>query len=643
MTNAARAQTARVSARTGQHDGYSRLVFDWPGAVKQSLKSPQLGTLVISFDKAAQLDLSQAELDKTLNIFAVNAIAQDPLSVQIGIPKSSRYRSFNAGSKVVVDVYDPTDGVRDKAPQQISQHQETPQKQPPAKEDHTAHAAVKTAVKVEPVESENLPQIKAPKLTQPLLISLASSKSMGLAVFESQGQLWIVNDAPGVFVTPQISGPNAKAFQPMETVDLKDGAAFITHAPQNGSIRTQGGGLLWKIIMGPQDAKAKPVAPIRKSGKILWPFREPGKLIKIKDPQTGFMLYVVTSKNAKDFSGLAYRFVEFDVLPAQAGLVLRPKVEDLAVKITDAGVEVTRTGGLSVTSEAQIAAREKQAAPDHAAKADAGPVIFNFKDWQLGGLKAVPDNHAIMMGALNDMPERARDEAIMNLAKMYLANALAPESLGFLHILEQNAPDLAQTPEFRAIRGAARALAYKSEGAFSDLSTKDLERFPEIGLWKAFALADLGDWQQAIEVIPENIGVLYEYPEFIATRLGLVAAEVELRAGRIAVANEILEIVKQYTASMNAPQKAALAYLQGESARQAGDTDKTIELWEPLTKGPDDLYRAKAGLALTRLKVNEGALKPAAAIDNLERLRYAWRGDELESLINYWLGRTYFE
>src|SRR5690606_9872785 len=90
-------------------------------------------------------------------------------------------------------------------------------------------------------------------------------------------------------------------------------------------------------------------------------------------------------------------------------------------------------------------------------------------------------------------------------------------------------------------------------------------------------------------------------------------------------------------------QQAALTYLKGEAARQGRKYDQTRKLWEELAKGPDDLYRTRANLALTRLQVDQKKMNREDEINHLERLRYAWRGDELEAQINYWLGRAYFQ
>lgn len=85
-------------------------------------------------------------------------------------------------------------------------------------------------------------------------------------------------------------------------------------------------------------------------------------------------------------------------------------------------------------------------------------------------------------------------------------------------------------------------------------------------------------------------------------------------------------MVQPVASKMPFQYKYALNYLMGEAARQKGDAAKAIELWQPQIKGKDYLYRAKAGLSLTRLELDQKKIKPAEAIDRLEALRYSWRG-----------------
>lgn len=666
-----------VGVRTGAHVDYSRLVFDWASRAPYEVKKINDTKLEVAFKVAANLDTSTLNANKVGNIIGVEVLSQDPARIAVVIPSGSRHRAFYAGSKLVLDVYNPPSGARVATAPKVSkpkQAEEAPkaeaeneQAQPPeiTPETTAETTTLETALDIETTQATiaavpevlKQPPPQLPVKGQPTgsnLITASSSRSIGLAVFGRGDRLWIVNDQKDLLLKPRVDGPDAQRLLPLQTVDLSNAKAYTAARLPASDVRTQGGGLLWKVIVSPQSENrpyaTKPIEPRRENvsagdvrgGKIIWPFEEPGAVVDVVDPVTGTTLKVVTAKSAKDFSGPARRFVDFDVLPSYAGLVIAPKVSDLNVRIVETGVEISRPAGLALLSPLKIEANKPQS-PKRESLAKAATRMFDFKNWQLGGLAAVRENHAIILAELNGLPKTQQDESFMTLAKMYLSHAMGAEALGFLSAVAQNNPDLSKTPEFRAIRGAARAIDYKTLEAFSDLSTQGLEAFDEIGFWKAYVLADLGDWQQAIDFMPKKAEILYDYPALVLDRVGLAAAEVALRAGNTELSNEILTLIEENLDTLNAPQIAALKYLKGEMARQNGDLEKTKEYWEPLVSGPDDLYRAKAGLAYARLLVDQGELSPGKAIDNLERLRYAWRGDELEGQINYWLGRTYFE
>lgn len=712
-----------VRIRTGEHDEYSRLVFDWPKSVEYDVENITEDQLRLTFKKAASLDVSNA--NPVANIRSMDILSETPLRLTLSIPAGSRSRVFRAGERVVVDIYNPPGG-KPTPPDRFAVHMETtgpaneprhtpepaqaqaqieklpsppspehkPESEPapvtkaeatapvehptppvpsttqpetqhtqkPEKPEtgnmpdaHALRAPVATpAVAPEKVETEPLAPLERlakERSPQATLISLSSTQALGIGVFELRDGLWVINNRPELLASPSISGPEASYFKPLRHMDLERAKAFITKTRDGTQVRGEGGGIFWKIIISPAENMPEPVQLRRigvnkneaRGGHILWPFKEADKIISLTDPVSGRTIQVVTVKNAKDFAGPALRFIDFETLPSPVGLAVIPKVDDLEISITSEGVKITRPGGLTLMpEEAVLTAQSASLKPDRLDYRETRR-IFDFGNWQMGGLEAMQDNKNIILAGLHDSPESQRIENIVTLAKMHLANGHAPEALGFLRFARTEVPDLETNTEFLALRGAARALAGQSEAAFHDLSIKPLTDFEEIGFWRAFVLADLGDWQQAMDVLPKNIDTLYDYPPYVIIPLGLGLAEVELRAGRTQTADEILRLVESNKHSLLPPQEAALQYLQGESARQQNDIDRTKMLWENLSEGPDDRYRAKAGLALTRLEAERKDISPEEAIDHLERLRYAWRGDQLEIQIGYWLGRAYFE
>lgn len=680
----------QLSVRSGEHEGYSRLVFDWDGDVSyQAEETPQ--GIELRFNRAATIP----ENIGAANISALQVTSADPLNVRIIAPDRERFRTLKVGNRVVVDIYGDAPAqqqVRTEVSPQVQRNPEPPA-MPPQEDLAQAEANIPDNLRgvaarlgladefpqlrtnaqnvqndeMRSGEEEEEPSSSAEIVRETLpptlrkqesdsdaatLFTLSSTSAIGLAVFEYAGRLHIMTNRPDVAVRPQLSGANIEYFQPVETVRNPQGRLFLTRTMPGEVMRAQGSGLLWNIIVGGQKDERSPIKPVRvdvpsetraRGGRLIWPMKTAAKVLDIEHPVTKEPLKIVTVDRADDFAGKPQSFVDFDVFPSIVGLAIRPKVDDLAVEITPRGVEVSRPDGLSILPDTSIASVEEKK-PRIARPRDPNErTIYNFAEWEMGGLDALNQNRNIIISGMGDMTEDAQIESLITLAKMNLASGRGAEALGFLNYASQKMPELIQNPEFLALRGAAKAFDWKTDWALSDFNNDILDPYKEIGLWRAFVLADLGDWQQAYEVLPKDFLALLDYPSMIRNRLGVVLTEVYLRGGELKKAENLFTLIEEGKDPLNAELDAALQYLKGEFFRQKDDFEQTKALWEPLTEGPDDLYRVKAGLALTRLLVDKNQLSPRQAIDSLERLRYAWRGDELEAQVNYWLGRTYFE
>lgn len=720
-----------VNLRSGEHRGYTRLVFDWPQSVTYEMKEQGDGAFVLTFGKAGTVNPAV----KGKNIQGVTVLTQDPLSVSVKVPSGAKGRTFPVNNRVVVDIYDP----ENPAPPPVAttpQPEEpksatvaaAPAKTPPkpapkpapsvkegsvqevseasvSKPDEASLQEVTQALsaianisaevinKDRPRAPESAPQTLAentaepaqsvppsadvagamstpnsaqptsePPQGQPIAdmaqdtvqahkFTLSSTMSVGLAAFEDFGKIWLVTDRSDLLVKPTVSGPQAEKFQPVTEQEFDGGRAYMAPSALGVNFRGEGGGLLWSVIVSPEKGDANPISLQRsgidkskpRSGKIVFPFQSARGILNVPDPVTGSIIKVVTVEEASDFTGASRSFVDFDLLESPVGLAIRPKVDDLDIKITPEGVEITRPGGLSILPEEMISGVEKDDFTSRMAQPTDERRIFNFADWKMGGLGALNENRNVILSGMGNMSKGSQIENLVTLAKMQLANGRGAEALGFLDFAETEMPELAQNPEFLSLRGVAKAFDWKTDEAFTDLSSPILKDYEEIEIWRGFALADLGDWQQARDVLPESIAPVRDYPSEIRNRLGIVLAEIYLRSGDLDKAKRLFTLIEKDKDTLNLAHDAALQYLKGEAARQEGNLEETKTLWTALSKGPDDLYRVKAGLSLARLQLENKEITPAQAIDALERLRYAWRGDELEAQVNYWLGRTYFE
>ncbi len=645
---------ADLNVRTGAHEQYSRLVFDWTATVEYTIDRSDKSRLIIEFSAAATLNAKAAKSNPVANISALESLSSDPLKVAISIPKDSRVRDLKAGNKVIIDVYHPPGGAQKQEKLAVKKSEPEAAKKPAEKTQspETAEIIEATEAKTPDVPLEEAPKLR--KLTmreEPTLVTVSSTQNFGMAVFELGGRLWMVNDKSNLLIKPQLSGPLAEQLSPITDVKGLQGKAHTLLLPEGQTTKGNGGGILWRVLVGrgleldeaPEPKRVEVNRADARSGKILWPLKGARAVLDFKDPVSGHDIKVVTVEEAKQYAGPPREFIDFEVLYSPVGLAIIPKVSDLNMQIVRGGVEISRPGGLTMVEESLLAsmtAKKIQAEDDDTLVMTR---VFDFKAWQLGGIPSLLENKRIILAGLKELPETAQAESLLTLGKMYLSNSMGPEALGVLDFAAQERPGLFGNPEFTALHGAASALSSHNIDAFSYLSQDILIPFEEVHYWRAYILADEGDWQQAAEILPKKFAPLYDYPVLLQNRLLPRLAEIALRSGDLKSAEELLAIIEKNKKEMQDPQKASLVYLQGELFRQQKNTKKTKKLWKPLTVGSDDLYRAKAGLSLARLKVAEGEITPEEAIDDLERLRYAWRGDQLEVQINYWLGRTYFE
>ncbi len=92
-----------VPVRFGEHESFSRVVFDWTREVGYRLERAN-GRVVIRFDLPAAVELSAAERGLPPLIDSVEVTRDGPgLAVAIGIAEGARVRHYRVGLKVVVD------------------------------------------------------------------------------------------------------------------------------------------------------------------------------------------------------------------------------------------------------------------------------------------------------------------------------------------------------------------------------------------------------------------------------------------------------------------------------------------------------------------------------------------------------------
>ncbi|HVO04526.1 MAG TPA: hypothetical protein VMT54_20175 [Candidatus Cybelea sp.] len=97
-----------VPIRVGEHEGYSRLAFDWPKDVAYAVKrSGDAAELVFASPASIDLEKVVGDLPPRLNGLSV-APTGNGVSVKIALKPGTVLRDFRSGKTVVLDIYDQT-------------------------------------------------------------------------------------------------------------------------------------------------------------------------------------------------------------------------------------------------------------------------------------------------------------------------------------------------------------------------------------------------------------------------------------------------------------------------------------------------------------------------------------------------------
>jgi tetratricopeptide (TPR) repeat protein len=690
---------AAVQSRAAMHENYSRLVFDWPGDVPYQLEKQEDGKLSLKFEQAGAIPVGGLAMSDDDNIRAVTLVNgdSDAPEVLIDIPGESRFRHFNIGGRVIIDIYNPAgtapralkDGevktvngeiVAAQAPVETpepSEPEAEPQEGEPANSEDVS--AVVTAEEVEEAETtDTLAEvdmsavISASALDEvreelrPHVLAVSSTEAIGIAVFERYGYLWTVIDRADIPFAPILNGPQVDRFGTMEEFEVQGGLAYRMKLPDDIDLHVygEGGGLVWRVVISPT-SKPENYIPLQRSftnkrsirsGIAYWEVDDVTKILELADPMVGDIIRIGTVGRSDLFAGPAQVYPEYNILRSPVGFAVQSKADDLGLAVSERGLEITKPGGLVLTREDELTRHAGAGemmllsnVPDPQDSRFTGSQnerrMYHFNRWMMGGEQAIEQNERILMQDMGNKSKSQRTEDVLTLAKMYIANGRGPEALGFLDLASKEVPALTSNAEFLALRGAAYALSHKFELAFRDFSQDVLKDYKELDYWRAFTLAWLEDWRQSMQMLPDDFDIIMTYPIALLERVGVKLAEVALRHGNVNKAEELLAALNQSRPKLMMSTQAGMDYLLGEANRQIGDIKNARKIWNKLLTSMDDFFRARAGLALTMLELqeNDDPETMKSAINRLEGLRFAWRGDELEARVNSLLGQLYLE
>ncbi|WP_372396503.1 hypothetical protein ABMY26_12040 [Azospirillum sp. HJ39] len=260
--------------------------------------------------------------------------------------------------------------------------------------------------------------------------------------------------------------------------------------------------------------------------------------------------------------------------------------------------------------------------------------------------------------ALDGAQGRARAEAQIALVRFLLARAMDEEGRAALEAAASRSPAPDQRYSLRILGDAFRALDREDEPDDNLFVQLPPGAMPDHHVWRSVALAPTR-WAAAKDGLPIALRRLLDYPADLRSRLLTTLAAAADAAGDAAALNLIvLEMITVDSTGMTdgrldyfrgrlAELKAAPADTPGtaqgaaQGAAPGATLDAALERYDAAAAHRHGPFARRAEVRAIELRRGLGRLDEDGAIAALEALRFAWRGDEIETEALAALGGAY--
>ena len=475
---------------------------------------------------------------------------------------------------------------------------------------------------------------------QPVSLRFSWAAPTPAATFRRGDYVWLLFDRPA---RENLARSIAKVAPQLAPVTLDATEATIirmTAAPRlTPKLKAEGNSWLFSLQVekpGPARQATMVLNEKAEAPKVSVPLRGPGKVSALVDPEVGDLIYVVPVSLAGLGFARDHRFPQFRVLASHQGLVVQPFSDSVTVTLTSATAVIQAKDGLWLSSS-KLRSKAKSTPP----AATRTHRLFDLPGWRRGDLTTFNDTRQALQQAVAQAPKPAQSVARLDLARFFFAHGMGVEALGILSLIEDDSPRFVNDPQVILLKGASQFLSGKYPQASKTLEHLALNGEQEAALWRGAMAAVSKDWPYAAEQFAVSQELLADYPEKIATQLRLLTAEALIELGEGAEAGVQLAELRDLGADSVA--EAQIELLEGRRLLLDGDDTAAEWHWTKAIEGPHAATRARARYLMLQQQLAAGTISTEEAIAELERLRFAWRGDLFEFTLLERLGELYVE
>ncbi len=676
--NAAENGTDRIDkavVRVGEHPGFSRLVLDF--ARLPAYESRAEGPVIrLQFHDPVTVLLPPLEKGALKNLRTARWSADTRTLEIVTVPGAPVRLWTSAKRKLVIDVYAPVSGKDVPKSAEITNasspappSSEGKKKTPPSSSSSSSEAfePVVAATEEGKASAYRAPTTPAAAATggspsdggiattmQPgagprlaigyardpegFALVLRLPPDIGFAAFKRGNLMWLALERPvmvDIDRTSPLATEAARLLTPFRRLDRSDATILYAEMrePRDLSVSERGG--RWYVYL--KDTETIPRVPLKPmvdrsegEARLFVPVTDPGARIDFTDPLLGDRLVVVPVSG--DGQGLMETrlYPQFALLKSAEGVVVQPFDDAIRVRRFANGVAIEADGGLDLSPEMLSRAVSNGVRPRR---------LIDLAAWRGDEREPYQERESTYLVRLSLARPPERPEIRWNLARFYLGHRMAPEAYAQLQLLADSNKAFKNTPAFRAALGIALYRLHRPQQALEQLLDPRLDPEMEVWLWRALAFARLGLWEDAAKAYLKGREALHEQDADVAIEMRLAAVRSFLGLKDWERAEDEIEQLEALPLPPRARVETALRRAQLLEGK--GDVAAATAAYEDVAHSRDRRLSVEARFALVRLRLGAGDMTIQEAIEELERLRYAWRGDELEIRILDRLGELY--
>jgi len=470
----------------------------------------------------------------------------------------------------------------------------------------------------------------AEKARTGLRFTFQFDKPVAAAVFRRGRTIWNVFDSEKRLDLDALRRAGKGVIEDIKRISSGKGQVILITLKEPQLVHVSYSNNGWHLTIGNMaNGTTSPLVFVRalrgdKRSLIKIKMKDYGKVHWLTDPEIGDRLAVVTAFPPQRNVAKPQELVDFTTFATAQGVAIRPRTDDVAVRLHLDEVLVTSRSGLTLSAgnAAQYKAGKKPL------RKTARTGFIDFKRWTIENPSRLSSKIDDMMRLIAEAPESELNARRFDLATLFMANSLYAEALGLLRRMTNMDPNVESDPAYNVMRGATLVSMGRPNEALKDFEVHALAKDADASLWRGMIASSNRQWADALRNFKEGADAIGAYRPDIIARFRLTAVRAALETDKLSRAAKELNAIPRD--GLKAPLSAELQLMTARYLESVGRTDEAREAYEAALKTAVPPVVAEARLRSVALDLKSGKIERKKALRLLEGLQLFWRGDDIE-------------